>query len=84
VPFLGGGSVTLLRYAAWLERGSAAPGRNTLKIEVANLWANRIAGDFEHPEAGQFTKSNVKGRLPTLPSGLLSPVHIDSAPGNSP
>ncbi len=64
--------------------GVVAPGANTLRIEVANLLANRIIGDLAHPDGGVFTTSNVidgpKAPLtaasPLHPSGLLGPVLI--------
>lgn len=64
-----------------LKLGNAVrPGKNELKVEVANLWANRLIGDLTHPEKGTYTRTNMvqafkAGDVP-LPSGLLGPVRI--------
>jgi len=59
---------------------AARPGDNHLKVEVANLWANRIIGDLRHPDNGTYTRTNVMEMLkpehPLLPSGLFGPVRI--------
>ncbi|HRY47670.1 MAG TPA: hypothetical protein P5186_06455 [Candidatus Paceibacterota bacterium] len=61
--------------------GVAVPGRNELVVEVANTWANRIAGDAYLPPDQQYCRSNilrtraVKG-LRLQPSGLIGPVRI--------
>ncbi len=68
------------------------PGKNTLKIEVANTWANGLAGDAKLPKDERITKSNIT-RLPNawsypledipneefglLESGLMGPVKIN-------
>ena len=58
-------------------------GKNSLKIEVVNTWANRIIGDVNEDES--YTKTNLKIRgsrellwseTPLLPSGLMGPVTI--------
>jgi hypothetical protein len=67
------------------------PGTNTLSVEVANLWPNRLIGDAHLPKEQRVTSTNIK-RLPNawstpmvdlpnakyslLPSGLLGPVEI--------
>jgi len=66
-------------------------GTNHLRVEVANTWANRLAGDAKLPESERMTHSNVI-RLPSawwipmqdipnkefdlMESGLLGPVSI--------
>ena len=61
-----------------LEITSAARlGVNTLEVEVANTWSNRLTGDAV--SAGkQYTRTNVawKKDTPLLPSGLLRPVRV--------
>jgi hypothetical protein len=54
------------------------PGVNTLEIEVANLWANRVIGDAALPVAQRLTKSNFQlgADTPLYSSGLLGPVQI--------
>ncbi len=54
-------------------------GANALKIQVTNLWPNRIIGDQSLPEAQRFTHSNItkfKADSPLLLSGLLGPVRL--------
>ena len=64
-----------------LKLGNAIrPGENELKVEVTNLWANRLIGDLTHPEKGTYTRTNMTQAFKTgdepLPSGLLGPVRI--------
>lgn len=51
---------------------------NTLEIEVANLWPNRLIGDAASPERPytQTTYRPYKPGDPLLPSGLLGPVRL--------
>lgn len=55
-------------------------GTNTLEIEVANLWPNRLIGDAGKPESERLTWAIVGHPYQTdrklLPSGLLGPVQI--------
>ncbi|GAB3908563.1 hypothetical protein GCM10028803_44420 [Larkinella knui] len=59
-------------------------GQNTLKIEVANTWSNRLTGDAITGE--KFTNTNIaigyKGtpwkQVPLIESGLLGPVTIQT------
>ncbi len=61
-------------------------GENQLRIEVTNLWINRLTGDLELPEGQKFCKTNVpyvsryerlKDKTPRpLTSGLLGPVKV--------
>jgi hypothetical protein len=54
------------------------PTANTLEIEVANLWPNRMIGDARHPERtyAQTTYRPYSPDHPLLPSGLLGPVRL--------
>ncbi|MDR3739770.1 MAG: glycosyl hydrolase, partial [Terracidiphilus sp.] len=55
------------------------PGTNDLKIQVTNLWPNRIIGDQSLPAKERFTHTNItkfKADSPLLPSGLLGPVTV--------
>lgn len=60
--------------------GRLRAGTNTLRVEVANTWSNRLTGDAIRGETYTSTpiRQGVKGltwdRLPLLPSGLLGPV----------
>ena len=56
------------------------PGTNTLEIQVANLWPNRMIGDAALPAEQRFTWSSwepFKKDTPLLKSGLLGPVRIE-------
>jgi len=62
------------------------PGKNELKIEVMNLWINRLSGDMKLPENKRYTRSNIKSDYSTYYSpaepwhtqeaGLLGPVRL--------
>ena len=64
------------------------PGVNTLKVEVANTWSNRITGDaitWEKYTQTHVTETNIKGishirvpwkDVPLIPSGLFGPVTL--------
>jgi hypothetical protein len=55
------------------------PGTNALKVQVTNLWPNRIIGDQSLPESRRFTHTNItkfKADSPLIPSGLLGPVTV--------
>ena len=61
-------------------------GNNELKIEVVNLWINRLTGDMNLPENERLTKTNIRsdGATPKVPrepwhverSGLFGPVQL--------
>jgi len=54
-------------------------GRNEIRIEVSNTWANRLIGDHALPEDKRITWTNAVYRLdgkPLLPAGLIGPVKI--------
>ncbi|MHB1460010.1 MAG: glycosyl hydrolase [Armatimonadota bacterium] len=53
-------------------------GKNTIEVEVANLWPNRLIGDAGLPQDKRYTHSNVSydKSAPLLSSGLLGPVAI--------
>jgi hypothetical protein len=61
-------------------------GKNELKIEVVNLWINRLTGDMNLPDGQKFTRTNIRsdGATPKVkaepwhvePSGLLGPVRL--------
>ena len=62
------------------------PGNNDLKIEVMNLWINRLTGDKKLPEVKRFTSTNIRSDGSTRYSdaepwyeeisGLLGPVRL--------
>ncbi|MCU0780911.1 MAG: hypothetical protein MUF04_07395 [Akkermansiaceae bacterium] len=64
------------------------PGANDLKIEVMNLWVNRLIGDESLPPEQRLTRTNIRlgdGSRQRLgwelqPSGLLGPVRLLAAP----
>lgn len=60
-------------------------GTNSLRVEVANTWSNRLTGDGITGE--KFTKTNITKanknlvpweKLPLITSGLLGPVTIQT------
>lgn len=58
------------------------PGENTLEVEVANLWVNRLMSDGQLPQSDRLTwlslgheKINANRNL--FPSGLLGPIKIE-------
>lgn len=56
-------------------------GNNTIKIEVANTWHNRLCGDGRLPENERITKSNVT-RLPDAWSYPMKEIPIDDGKDN--
>lgn len=64
--------------------GLARPGTNELKIEVMNLWCNRLAGDADLPPERRLTRSNIPTNgsqwkpepWKAQPAGLLGPVRL--------
>ncbi|MDR1096732.1 MAG: glycoside hydrolase family 2 [Tannerella sp.] len=59
--------------------GFVKKGENTVEIEVANNWMNRLIGDRQLPEKDRPTWVNVnpwKADSKLQPSGLLGPVEI--------
>jgi hypothetical protein len=62
--------------------GVVKPGRNTLEVEIVNVWNNRLAGDASLPENQRRTfiiVPTVNKDTPLLPAGLLGPVTLHSA-----
>ncbi|MEA3224634.1 MAG: glycosyl hydrolase, partial [Planctomycetota bacterium] len=64
----------------------AKAGVNTLEIEIANTWANRLAGDAAQTGGIRYTKTNVTGSgtirklwkdITPRPSGLFGPVTLN-------
>lgn len=60
--------------------GFINPGRNTLRVEVANTWMNRIVGDLNRKTAKTYTWSNSTHHYhkdsPLSRSGLIGPVFL--------
>jgi hypothetical protein len=59
--------------------GVVKEGENTLRVEITNLWPNRLIGDQKLEEKDRQTWASVslyKATDPLLPSGLLGPVTI--------
>jgi len=52
------------------------PGANALKIEVMNMWINRLAGDQKLPKEKKFCRTNMTGKWRIQPAGLLGPVRV--------
>jgi hypothetical protein len=57
--------------------GLLKPGKNELKIDITNLWANRIAGDEKLPREKRVTRITQKLPVPgPHPAGLFGPVQL--------
>jgi hypothetical protein len=59
---------------------SLLPGRNTLELDVTNLWPNRIIGDAQPSATQTYTHTNIRkytAGSPLLPSGLVGPVSLE-------
>lgn len=59
--------------------GAAEPGKNRLRVEVANVWANRLLGDRGKLPEERLTRTNVsveRQRDTLVRSGLLGPVQV--------
>ncbi len=66
--------------------GQVKFGDNELKIEVMNLWVNRLTGDKDLPESERFTKTNIRSdggswlenysEWHIEPAGLFGPVRL--------
>jgi pimeloyl-ACP methyl ester carboxylesterase len=57
--------------------GLLKPGKNELKIDITNLWANRIAGDEKLPREKRVTRMTQKLSVPgPHPAGLFGPVQL--------
>jgi hypothetical protein len=56
-------------------------GKNQLRVEVTNLWANRVAGDAKLPKEKRITRVSQRLRVDgPLESGLLGPVQLQVQP----
>jgi hypothetical protein len=56
-------------------------GRNSVELDVTNLWPNRIIGDAQPSATRTYTKTNIRkytASSPLLPSGLIGPVSIET------
>ena len=60
---------------------SLTAGRNSLELDVTNLWPNRIIGDAQPSATRTYTKTNIHEYIassPLLPSGLVGPVALET------
>jgi hypothetical protein len=59
--------------------GLVQTGKNELKIEIVNLWANRLVGDSKLPREKRVTRITQKVPIGgPHESGLLGPVQLRS------
>ena len=57
--------------------GVVRVGKNELKVEIVNLWANRLVGDAKLPREKRVTRLTQKVKINgPLESGLLGPVQL--------
>jgi hypothetical protein len=62
-----------INVSPWLRSG-----RNTVEIDVANLWVNRLIGD-QQSDAVKTTWTSVptyRADAPLRPAGLIGPVRL--------
>jgi len=52
------------------------PGSNQVKIEVRNMWSNRLCGDLQLPPEKRFCRTNIRSNWELYPAGLLGPVRL--------
>jgi hypothetical protein len=55
------------------------PGENRLRVQVANLWVNRLIGDAQPEVKTKYTFTTIptyEANAPLRASGLLGPVQI--------
>ena len=67
-------------YALRMDR-QMHEGVNTIEIEVANLWPNRLIGDLQNAAEEHYTHTNIctyRKNSPLLPSGILKPVTVQA------
>lgn len=78
--FINGGSAGVLWMPPFRVDATALlrPGANELKIEVMNLWINRLVGDQALPPEQRLTRTNIRGGegWEIQPAGLLGPVRL--------
>lgn len=55
-------------------------GKNTIRVEVANTWHNRLCGDAKLPLNDRITKSNIT-RLPNPWANLMEDIPLDKKSG---
>ena len=63
-----------------IEKGLLKKGKNTLAIEVVNIWRNRMVLDKSLPKSERYTRTSVDDVKPgekLLSSGLMGPVSIE-------
>jgi len=86
---LNGKNLGVVWCAPWRVDVSKAleAGKNELEIEVVNLWPNRMIGDAGKPVAQRIARPVIpnpyKANHKLLPSGLLGPVRLMTAKGNT-
>ncbi|WP_018627893.1 glycosyl hydrolase [Niabella aurantiaca] len=78
--WLNGADLGIVWTAPWRVEvtGKIKRGKNELRIEVINLWPNRLIGDAALPPEKRKTNTNIvfKKDDPLLSSGLLGPVTL--------
>jgi hypothetical protein len=73
------GTIWALPYRLAIPASLLHAGRNTIELEVTNLWPNRIIGDLQPGVTAPITHTNVRkytAGSPLLASGLIGPVTL--------
>ena len=74
------GTIWAMPYRLDITAGLKA-GRNSIELEVTNLWPNRLIGDAQPGVIKPFTRTNIRkytARSPLLPSGLVGNVELET------
>jgi hypothetical protein len=64
--------------------GIVRTGKNTLAVQITNVWANRLAGDAKLPPDKRITRIAQKvGLGSAMEAGLFGPVQLKATSSNS-
>jgi hypothetical protein len=73
------GTIWALPYRLVVPASLVRAGRNTIELEVTNLWPNRIIGDLQPGVTVPITHTNIRkytAQSPLFASGLIGPVTL--------
>jgi hypothetical protein len=73
------GTIWALPYRLAVPSALLHTGRNSIELEVTNLWPNRIIGDLQPDVTAPVTRTNIRAytaQSPLLASGLIGPVTL--------
>jgi hypothetical protein len=73
------GTIWALPYRLAVPASLLRTGRNSIELEVTNLWPNRIVGDLQPGVTAPITRTNIRAytaQSPLLASGLIGSVTL--------